>query len=241
MNPTVFRDRIIEKALELGADDAGVCMAGDLLKGPTHRRFALPKGIKDHHCILVIALSHPANEPDLDCFIRREGYRFGNSEGNRRLIDISSRVGQCLTEDGISSRDLHYYVEMGGVFLKDAAALAGLGCIGKNNLFIHPGYGARIRLRAHLVEAPLALSTPLNFDPCTDCEKPCLDTCPARALDEKGYHHERCQAYMDREAAQSPNIPDGGGKTFRKVRYCRICEFSCSFTGTLECSGNRHL
>ena len=148
MNPTVFKDNVIEKALEFGADDAGVCLAADLLGGPTHRRFPLPEGINMDHAVLVVALSHPVEEPQLDYFIRREGYRFGNSEGNRRLMDISSHLGQWLAEEGISSRDLHYYVEMGGVFLKGAAVLAGLGCIGVNNLFIHPGYGPRIRFRA---------------------------------------------------------------------------------------------
>jgi epoxyqueuosine reductase len=37
-------------------------------------------------------------------------------------------------------RPLPYKVEEGGMFLKDAATLAGLGIIGKNNLLITPEF-----------------------------------------------------------------------------------------------------
>lgn len=236
INSTVQRDKIIHKAIELGADDAGVCLAAELLDGRTHRKFPLPEGIKKQHSILVIALSHPASRLELDYYVKHEGFRFGNSEGNRRLKDISNSLRQWLNKEGVVSRDLHYYVEMGGVFLKEAAVLAGLGSIGKNNLLIHPGHGARIRFRAHLVESLLTPSTPLVFDPCRECEQPCLAICPAQALDKEGYHHDACLAYMDQEAAESSLIPSGsdGNKVLREVRSCRICEFACSYQGTLE-------
>jgi epoxyqueuosine reductase len=37
--------------------------------------------------------------------------------------------------------------------MKDAAALAGLGCIGKKRLLITPRYGSHQRLRVMLVDA----------------------------------------------------------------------------------------
>jgi epoxyqueuosine reductase len=230
-----LRDRIIAKAMEFGADDAGVCLAGDLLQGPTHSKFPFPEGLEKQHSILVMGLSHPVNKPELDYYTRREGARFGNSRGNRELMNISDRVGNWLEHERIVSRDLHYYVERGGVFLKGAAVLAGLGTIGVNNLFIHPGYGPRIRFRAHLVEALLTPSDPIDFDPCKDCEKPCLQVCPVRALDKKGYHHNGCQEFMDREAADTPLLPvDGSEQMQREIRCCRICEIECTFTGALE-------
>jgi len=235
INNTDQREKIIQKAIELGADDAGVCLAAELLEVSTHRKFSLPEGIKKQHAIIVIALNHPAGRLELDYFLKHEGFRFGNSEGNRLLKSISDSLGQWLSKEGLVSRDLHYYVEMGGVFLKEAAVLAGLGFIGKNNLLIHPGYGARIRFRAHLVETPFTPSTPLDFDPCRECEQPCLDVCPAKALDKEGYHHDTCLVYMDRQAAESPLMPSGhNGHVLREVRSCRICEFACSYQGTLE-------
>jgi epoxyqueuosine reductase len=227
--------RILMKTREFGADDAGLCLASDLLSGPTHRHAPLPEGIEGSHSILVFGLSHPEDQPELDYYIKKTGLQFGNSEGNRRLRDISERVGTWIRKEGIASRDLHYYVERGGVYLKGAAVLAGLGSIGMNNLLIHPGYGARIRFRAHLVEACLTPSTPLDFSPCRSCDKPCLDICPAKALDLKGYHHDACQEYIDREAAETPILPaDDSGPARREIRSCRICEYACAYQGTLE-------
>lgn len=235
MDTTALRDRVIRKARDFGADDAGVCLASDLLGGPTHRKFPLPEGIEDHHSILVFALSHPPDEPALDYFIKRDGARFGNSEGNRQLMGISDRIGQWLSDEGIASRDLHYYVERGGVFLKGAAVLAGLGTIGVNNLLIHPGYGARVRLRAHLVEAPLAPSTSLDFSPCMDCDRPCLDVCPEEAFDQTDYIWDRCQVCMDRNYAEAVILPAVEDKpAVREMHCCRLCEFFCSYKGTSE-------
>lgn len=43
-------------------------------------------------------------------------------------------------------------IESGGIFMKDAAVLAGLGTIGKSNLVITPKYGSRIRWRVLLLD-----------------------------------------------------------------------------------------
>jgi epoxyqueuosine reductase len=235
MDTAVLRDRIIRKAKHFGADDAGVCLASDLLSGPTHRKFPLPEDIEDHHSILMFALNHPPEVPARDYYVIREGARYGNSEGNRQLMDISDRIGQWLSDEGIVSRDLHYYVERGGVFLKGAAVMAGLGTIGVNNLLIHPGYGPRIRLRAHLVETPLPSSTPLESDPCVDCGRPCLDVCPVGALGQAGYDWDRCRDLADYNAAKAVTRPAEGDKpATREHQCCRLCEFSCSYTGNLE-------
>jgi len=227
--------RLLDKCLEFGADDAGICRALDLLSGPAHRRFPLPEGIGEQHSVLVMALSHPRDEPELDYFIKREGARYGNSAGNRRLMDISSRIGRWLAGQGIASTDLHYYVERGGVFLKDAAVLAGLGTIGANNLLIHPGLGTRVRFRAHLVEVTMTPAKRLDFDPCSLCPRPCLTVCPEGALEEGRYHTQRCQARFDRDYEEGIPVPaEGDGPACREVRYCRECEFACVYKGDKE-------
>jgi len=235
MEHSILRDRIINKALELGADDAGVCRASDLLSGRTHSMFPMPEGIEDHHSILVMALNHPPGKPELDYFFKKDGFRFGNSEGNRRLMAISERVAQWLDSQDIPSRDLHYYVERGGIFLKGAAALAGLGTIGVNNLLVHPGYGTRVRFRAHLVETEVAPSVPLDFDPCLDCAKPCLTACPELALNQREYIKDRCRDRFDRDYEEGVPLPAGDtGPVTREVHYCRECEFACCYKGSKE-------
>ena len=235
MDTINLRDRIVQKVKDFGADDAGVCLAQDLLNGPTHQKFPLPEGIRNHHSILIFALAHPSQNPELDYYIRKDGFRYGNSRGNRQLMDISDHIGQWLASEGFTSRDLHYYVERGGVFLKGAAVLAGLGTIGVNNLLIHPGYGARIRFRAHLVDTLITPSDPLDFDPCSGCHKPCLDACPEEGLNPSGYLTDRCQNRLDRDFEEGVNLPAVGEKPPAvEIHCCRACELSCSFMGTME-------
>jgi len=72
---------------------------------------------------------------------------------------------------------LPYHIENGGIYLKDAAVLAGLGTIGRNNLLITPEFGPRVRLRALLAGVDLPPTGPAGFDPCEGCPAPCLTDC----------------------------------------------------------------
>ncbi len=148
---------------------------------------AWPEGVRS---LLVIALEHPANQPEMDWW-------FGRSDpsGNRILADIVQRLCDWVPEAfGIQTFHLPYHVERGGVYLKDAAVVAGLGCIGRNNLLITREYGPRVRLRALTLGADLPSSgavdqagvgapdDPVRFDPCSSCDAPCLRACPQGAF-----------------------------------------------------------
>lgn len=58
---------------------------------------------------------------------------------------------------------LPYHIEHGGVYMKDAAVLAGLGRMGKHNMLITPRYGPRLRLRVMLTEADLPSMGMITF------------------------------------------------------------------------------
>lgn len=82
-----------------------------------------------------------------------------------------------------------------GLFLKDSAALAGIGPIGKNNLIITEEYGSQVRLRALVTNSPLKLGTPIRESKyCKECSI-CIDKCPANALSEGRYNKKSCLAY----------------------------------------------
>jgi len=85
-------------------------------------------------------------------------------------------------EFSINARPLSYRIEEGGIFLKDAAALAGLGIIGKNNLLITPEYGPRVRLRALFLDLDLEPTGPIDFAPGEACDMPCRRACPQKAF-----------------------------------------------------------
>ncbi|MBR9982905.1 MAG: epoxyqueuosine reductase [Desulfatitalea sp.] len=201
---------------------------------PDNQLFTWPDSVKS---VLVIGLSHPEDKPELDWWDGR------GTPGNRILIDIIKRTSQKIENSlNIKTSMLHYYVEKGGIFLKDAAVLAGFGCIGKNNMLITPSNGPRIRLRALFLNAEIHPTGPIAFDPCSDCKVYCRKVCPENAMDEKApifksnafserlpgrdgfYDREVCNVRMEKDVAESAIINSG---TQHTIKYCRRCEFVC--------------
>ncbi|MBT8359378.1 MAG: hypothetical protein HKP41_07670 [Desulfobacterales bacterium] len=175
--------------------------------------------------LLILAMQHPQEKPRLDWFDR------GNTPGNRWLTKISKVLVEWLYDThGIKAQALPYQVEKGGVYLKDAACLAGLGVIGKNNLLIHPIWGPNVRLRSVLIQDHLPPSTPLeNFDPCHRCPMPCRKACPENALAQGKFHRPSCmlQLESDRRNQIESGQEDAEGSTHLVTSWCRRCEFAC--------------
>jgi len=254
--------QIMEKAKECGASLVGMARVEDLKTSPSHFiHEKLPKyeGIgsinsekigkkevewpENAQSAIVIAIEHPKDKPELDWW--KDGFA-GGTEGNRILISIVGELSEWLEkEKGMGTWKLPYHIEKGGIFLKDAAVLAGLGCIGKNNMVVTPEYGPRVRLRAFLTNKPFLSTGPRDFDPCRKCNMPCRKVCPQDAFKQRiyseanfglaqlpgrdgAYDRLQCNIQMVRDkegALESPvTTANSGGKS---VRYCRLCEFSC--------------
>jgi epoxyqueuosine reductase len=75
---------------------------------------------------------------------------------------------------------------VGCISHKHAAAVAGLGEFGLNNLLLTSEYGPRQRFSQVLTEAPLQADHPSILNLCKNmtpkCEMACIRTCPARAI-----------------------------------------------------------
>ncbi len=191
--------QIIEKAKEMGAATAGIASVELLKKSPSHEilgKFGTKidgvhsfGGVEDDFneinwpakskSALVIAFSHPQDKPELDW-----SYASGNTPGNRLLQGINRELSAWIEETlGIKTHKMLYWVEEGGIYLKDAAVLGGLGCIGRNNILITPELGPRVRLRAMLLEDELTPTGPITFNPCDSCEEFCRKACPQNAFD----------------------------------------------------------
>lgn len=215
-------------------DYAGIGTVKDDDVLPNNQLFNWPDSVRS---VLVIGLSHPEDKPELDWWDGR------GTPGNRILIDIIKRTSQQIeSQSNVKTRMLHYYVEKGGVFLKDAAVLAGFGCIGKNNMLVTPSYGPKIRLRALFLDVDLSPTGPIDFDPCTACKVFCRKVCPEKAMAEKvpifksidfsgrlpgrdgTYNRERCNVRMEKDVAESANNNCGKQPV---IHYCRKCEFIC--------------
>jgi epoxyqueuosine reductase len=175
--------------------------------------------------VLVLGLPHPENDPRLDWWDR------GNTNGNRRLMEISGSLKQWLrNEHNLGAQPLPYQVEWGGLFLKDAAVLAGLGIMGRSNLFLHPELGPQIRLRSILIEGDLETTGMVEgFSPCETCPDLCHQACPQNAFSSGVYHRPSCVTQLDTDRAnKAPGGEiDENGNPILVIKYCRACELAC--------------
>ena len=143
---------VISQAESYNGIRAGIAPLKDILKGPSYKAvIADPRGIQldkvpfdnwpaEAQTVLVLGLNHPEKNPRLDYWER------GDTLGNRRLRELSELIKQWLRKKfDLTALPLPYHLEKGGLFLKDAAVLSGMGVIGQNNLLIHPEWGPRVR------------------------------------------------------------------------------------------------
>jgi len=211
--------RIVQKALDCGASLAGISSVAALVNSRSYAGGQrIECAVKDHS-LLVLALAQGAQWPEFDCWDSQPG----GTPGNRRLFVIMNQVIDWLAEkEAIHSQALPYNIEKGGVFLKGAAILAGLGTIGKNNLLITPDFGPRVRLRAVLIGRELAQTGPGEFNPCESCDMPCRRECPQKAFESGAFDRKRCSIQM-----RIDKFEKGAAYLDAPVKYCRNCELTC--------------
>ncbi|WP_300460582.1 epoxyqueuosine reductase [Desulfobacula sp.] len=194
--------KIIDKAKSLGASLAGVASIESLKNSPSHKLYPkIGMNLNEHFAdtkedlnianvfwpadavsAVVIGIEHKAEEAHLDWWDGK------GTPGNRILIKTNNTLSEWIENTfPVKTYNLPYFVEKGGIFLKDAAVIAGLGYIGKNNLVITPEYGPRIRFRALLLNKKATSTGPLEFNPCENCGQPCRKACPANAFQTTVY------------------------------------------------------
>jgi len=112
---------------------------------------------------------------------------------NQRLQAVSEKITSDITQAGIGALavkptlstsiefDQHLVDLRYDVSHKMVATRAGLGWIGKSDLFISPAFGARLRLTSILINKEIQQELePVNKSKCGNCAV-CVDKCPARA------------------------------------------------------------
>jgi epoxyqueuosine reductase len=251
------------KAKEFGADLAGVAGIADLKRSPSHeisgkmpefngvgtrkadnRTHGIVQWPEGAGSAIVIGVAHPPEKPELDWWVTVDAV--GNTAGNRLLMNAVCDLETYLEkEQGIRCFQLPYHIEHGGVYMKDAAVLAGLGCIGKNNLLVTPQYGPRVRLRVMLTDADLPSAGLIDFNPCDDCHMPCRTSCPQDAFADQVYSNKeygldalpgssgvynrfRCNREMGINNSNFEEVKIGKKKVSgKRVKYCRECELAC--------------
>lgn len=206
----------IHLALELGASVAGQVSLADLRQSQALKGSAFEGGTSGF--FILLGYSHPQSEPDLDDW----GGPYG-TEGNRRLMEISQALCRELPRKfAWRAKDVPYGLDKGGIRLKEAAVLSGIGCFGRNNLLITREFGPRLRLRAVAVEGDFDGHGQPVMDLCKNCAAPCLRSCPQGAFDLGNYERGKCAIQMAWDEGH-PVMKSGGPR----VVYCRRCEMTC--------------
>ncbi|KLK87842.1 hypothetical protein SZ63_09560 [Methanoculleus sediminis] len=216
-DPEIIR-AAIRKAHELGADVAGAVAAKRLVDCPSAVAEKHPGSQENRGTCIVLGLSHDPEHPELDLWEPGRG-----TPGDRILGNTGKNLARWLQEEyGVRARLIPYRIEDGGIYLKDAACMAGIGRMGRNNLVLVPGYGPKVRFRAVWadLECPEEPS-PEGDIPCAGCEGYCTRACPMDAFPTGRFSRERCLARM--------NADRTSGR--RRIDHCRACELACPAGG----------
>jgi len=145
---------------------------------------------------------------------------------NYRLDMIGYFLGRSIEREGFraipfaASQVVDWQRQRGHINHKKIGVMAGQGWIGRNNLLVHPVFGAQVRYNTVLTDMPLHANPALDQD-CGGCEA-CISACPAGAIktEPSGFDHLGCYDMLNR---------------FRKERnighhICGVCVKICRGT-----------
>lgn len=111
---------------------------------------------------------------------------------------------------------------------KTAAARAGIGWFGKNDVIITEKYGPRVRLSAILIDEIFEYGHPFTAGRCPDDCTKCFDICPCKALKNQQWSIEKDRSdiidYQKCNRMRSAFIPKLGRKN-----ACGLCLAVCPF------------
>ncbi|WP_346660261.1 tRNA epoxyqueuosine(34) reductase QueG [Nannocystis pusilla] len=123
------------------------------------------------------------------------------------------------------------------VLERSAAALAGLGFLGKHGCLIVPGLGSYVLLGELLCTATWSEDQPrplagAPWDACGACTR-CLDACPTAAFDAPGdLDPRRCLSYLTIE--HRGHVPEDMSEKFgERLAGCDVCQEVCPYNAGL--------
>jgi epoxyqueuosine reductase QueG len=159
---------------------------------------------------------------------------------NEELEQLTINISKDLNIDGIESIDIEPTVntsELDSIYSKTlrtdlshkmVATRAGLGWIGKTDLFISKKFGPRLRLVSILLSTPVKpKSKPVEKNRCGKCNL-CVDICPANAANGKLWDItvER-EEFFDPWKCRKQCAEFGSSRLGLDVRICGMCVSIC--------------
>ncbi len=186
-----MKEKIREFVTGLGVDDVGFAAAKDYRSPQSPALDSIMPGIKSLVVMAYRELDNCESENMQIAFTGRMDVMEYARSCNYRLARFLNRELGAKAMSVPPSYPLHMSVEtkgmVGDVSLRHAAAAAGLGAFGRNNLVLHPRFGSKVVFTAVLSDLELESDPPAG-KVCNQCNA-CVEGCPAGALAEEGKTH----------------------------------------------------
>lgn len=132
--------------------------------------------------------------------MEREAYRGGNLSRYASVGDYHDIVpcylerAVCRLRQSFPDEQFESFTDNSPIPEVRAAALAGLGCVGKNGLLIHKTYGSWVFI-GEIVSTLSLKAPPHDIRPCLGCGR-CLLFCPTGALSAEGIDRTKCMSAL---------------------------------------------
>jgi len=161
-------------------------------------------------------------------------------QANEDLALLTKRISGDLKKNEIETYNISPTVstsELDTVYFKTlrtdlshkmVATRAGLGWIGKTDLFISKEFGPRLRLVSILLKTPVkSISKPIDISRCGNCNI-CVDICPAKAANGKLWNitTDR-EEFFDPFKCRDQCAEFGWTRLGIDARICGICVAAC--------------
>lgn len=171
---TELQEELKSRLLKCGVSDVGFCELNNADTGELQNAVSIVVKLSD------AIIDEITDEPTPTYF---NHYRTVNAFIDRCLLEaglfleskgykyITVAASQSMPKTPFNGRYSH----------KEAARKAGLGTIGKNSLFLHKKYGARVRLGTLITNCPLQRDCEMPENICTNCDL-CVKACPSGAI-----------------------------------------------------------
>jgi len=186
-------ERLRKFVSDKGADLFGVASTDrirqyiheELIDVAANLPFAVSIGVRLQRSVLDTLI----NRPNL---IYKTHYR----QVNAMLDNICQLTAGYIQREGYSALPINasYIIDWekqnAHISHRHVGLEAGIGFWGKNNLLVHPEFGAGIRLATALTDFPLKVDSPIEGS-CRDCDA-CMVACPAAAIDDDGFDFDKC-------------------------------------------------
>ena len=174
----MIQNKLKQCALHLGADIVGFCeIENSPIDSLPTLKYAVSIGVKLPDAVLSTIESTPS-------FAYFQQYRTANALLDQIAFRLSREIEKLggLAFPVAASQSQGKQRPYDGVFPhKTAAALSGLGFVGKSGLFLSTEFGSKVRLATVLTDLPLQSELPIIENGCGDCNA-CFKACPAGAI-----------------------------------------------------------